>query len=302
MKFNIWLPVLSFCFLSGSTFAQAQVNSTIEVEAQGTITFSPDSFVVKLYMDYSSVNYSDRLADEGFSNEIVEMPVDMEVSEMDYATVVEAEEPPPAIEDVKSPEQLRNERERYRRVEDSLQSLKAKRLLEFMAKLKTMGVGFSKNDSEQSRYSYRSNSWVQNFSPAQYGKIDSLSRLYGHPLHLEMVDIKMKDHSVLKERSYRQAIENSKKEADILAKAMGRKLGKMTTVKTEAMDVMDLVPLMLRKEIQREIRKSDRFMQPALYQLSQEFGREMFEKERYDDKKIVYWTWTEKIHVTYQLN
>jgi hypothetical protein len=287
--------------LTGSTFAQAQVNSTIEVEAQGTITFSPDSFVVKLYMDYSSVNYSDRLPEEGFPNEIVEMPVDMEVSEMEYATVVESDEPPP-VEEVKSPEQLRNERERYRRVEDSLQALREIRLLEFKAKLITMGVQFPKRDSERSGYSYRSNSWVQNLSPAQYGKIDSLSRIYGHPLHLEMVDIKMKDHSVLKERAYRQAIENSKKEADILAKAMGRKVGKMSTVKTEAIDLMDLVPLMLRKEIQREVRKSDRFMQPALYQLSQELGSELFEKDRYDDKKIVYWTWTEKIHVTYQLN
>lgn len=301
MKFNIWFPVLSFCFLLGSTFAQAQVNSTIEVEAQGTITFSPDSFVVKLYMDYSSVNYSDRLVEEKYSEEVVE-PVEVEMSEMDYATVVEAEDSPPTIEEEKSPEQLRNERERFKRVEDSLQALRELRLLEFKAKLLTMGVQFPTRDSERSGYSYRSNTWVQNFTSAQYGKIDSLSRLYGHPLHLEMVDIKMKDHSVLKERSYRQAIENSKKEADILAKAMGRKLGKLTTVKTEAMDVMDLVPLMLRKEIQREIRKSDRFIQPALYQLSQEFGREMFEKDRYDDKKIVYWTWTEKIHVTYQLN
>ena len=155
---------------------------------------------------------------------------------------------------------------------------------------------------EEGYHYYRSNTWMQILSPTQYKMIDSLSKMYGRPLNLEMVDIKMKDHAVLKERAYRQAIENSKLEAESLSKAMGRKVGKILSVKTEAIDMMDIVPLMLRKEIQREVRKSDRFLQPALYQLSQELGNNFFEKDRSDEKNIIFWTWSEKIKVTYILN
>lgn len=295
------LSLVGLCLFVGNSFALAQTVTTIEVESQGTITFSPDSFVVKLFLDYSSINISDHLIEENYSNEIVDAPVEIDMAEMDYAPTVEVEEPP-VIEEEKSPEQIRIEREKYRRIEDSLQLLREKRLLEFMAKLKSLGVRFPMSDRKQQGYSFRSNSWVQNFTSTQYREIDSLSRQYGRPLSMEMIDIKMKNHDLLKEGAYRQAIENSKKEAAILAKAMGRKVGKMATVKTEAIDVMDLLPMMLRKEIQREVRKSDRFMQPTLYQLSQELGTELFEKDRYDNKQIIFWTWTEKIHVTYLLN
>ncbi len=296
-----WLSLIGLSLLLGNSLAQAQTITTIEVESQGTITFSPDSFVVKIFLDYSSINISDRLSEERFSEEIVDVPVETYMSEMDFNTVVE-DASPPVIEEEKSPEQSRLERERYRRMEDSLQSIKEKRLLEFMTKIKSLGVLFPKTDSEQSGYRFRSNSWVQNFTSTQYREIDSLSRQYGRPLSMEMIDIKMKNHDILKEGAYRQAIENSKKEAEILAKAMGRKVGKMANVKTEAIDVMDLLPMMLRKEIQREVRKSDRFMQPTLYQLNQELGTDLFDKDRYDNKQTIFWTWTEKIHVTYLLN
>ena len=296
------LPMVGLCLMIGDSFAQAPAVTTIEVESQGTITFSPDSFVVKLRMDLSSVNTVNREV-ETFSADEVLMSVEVSESVEEYSPTIEAEPPPTmAKEDAKSPVQLQKEIERNRFIEDSLQKERNKRSLEFEAKLFSMGVSMPKPNSEQEGYRYRSNTWVQSLTPAQYGMIDSLSRIYGHPLSLEMVDVKMKDNSVLKERAYRQAMENSKKEAEILAKAMGRKVGKMASVKTEAIDMMDIVPLMLRKEIQREIRRSDRYMQPALYQLSQELGTEIFEKDHYDDRRTIFWTWTEKIKVTYQLN
>lgn len=297
-----WVPLVGLCLLVGNSFAQTPAVTTIEVESQGTITFSPDSFVVKLHLDRSSVNSDDRVI-ETVAEDVV-IPVEVYESEGDYAPTIEVEPPPTMAmqEESRSPMQMQKEIERIRFIQDSLQKLRDKRTLEFEARIISMGVRIPKSDPSQEGYRYRSNTWVQNFTPAQYGMIDSVSRIYGHPLSLEMVDIKMKDHSVLKERAYRQAIESSKKEAEVLAKAMGRKVGKMITVKTESIDVMDLVPLMLRKEIQREIRKSDRFMQPALYQLSQELGTELFEKDRYNDRRTIYWTWTEKVKATYQLN
>ena len=302
MNFRKLTPVFGFCLLIGNAIAQVQP-TTIEVESQGTITFSPDSFVVKLRFDRSSVNTVNREV-ETFSADEVLMPVEITESMEDVAQDTDVE-PPPTMEmmDVKSPEQMRKERERYRLIEDSLQKERTKRALEFEAKLFSMGVPIPKiNPMEEGYHYYRSNTWLQILSPAQYKMIDSLSKMYGRPLNLEMVDIKMKDHAVLKERAYRQAIENSKLEAESLAKAMGRKVGKMTNVKTEAIDLMDIFPLMLRKEIQREVRKSDRFLQPALYQLSQELGNNFFEKDRSDEKNIVFWSWSEKIKVTYILN
>lgn len=301
MIFRMLTPLIGFCLLMGNAIAQVQP-STIEVESQGTITFSPDSFVVKLRFDRSSVNVVNREI-ETFSAEEVQMPVEVMESVEDVAQDADVE-PPPTMEmmDVKSPEQMRKERERYRQIEDSIQKIRTLRALEFEAKLFSMGVPIPKINRREEGYRYQSNTWLQTLTSAQYKMIDSLSRVYGRPLSLEMVDIKMKDHAVLKERAYRQAIENSKLEAESLAKAMGRKVGKMTNVKTEAIDLMDVVPLMLRKEIQREVRKSDRFLQPALYQLSQELGNNFFEKDRSDDKNIIFWTWSEKIKVTYIVN
>ena len=285
----------------GNAIAQVQP-TTIEIESQGTITFSPDSFVVKLSLERSSVNTVNREV-EMFSAEEVLMPDEVSESSEEFAPAADVEPPPTmAMEEVKSPEQMRKERERYRLIEDSIQQVRTKRAEEFEAKLFSMGVRIPKTNPMEEGYRYRSNTWVQIFSPAQYKMIDSLSKMYGRPLNLEMVDIKMKDHTVLKERAYRQAIENSKMEAESLAKAMGRKVGKMTSVKTEAIDLMDIVPLMLRKEIQREVRKSDRFLQPALYQLSQELGNNFFEKDRSDEKNIIFWSWSEKIKVTYVVN
>ena len=301
MIFRMLTPVIGFYLLMGNAIAQVQP-TTIEVESQGTITFSPDSFVVKLRFDRSSVNVVNREV-ETFSAEEVLMPVEVMESVEEFSPAADVEPPPTLeMEEVKSPEQMRKERERYRLIEDSIQKIRTLRALEFEAKLLSMGVRIPKANPMEEGYHYSSNTWVQVLTSVQYAKIDSLSKMYGRPLNLEMVDIKMKDHTVLKERAYRQAIENSKFEAESLAKAMGRKVGKMTNVKTEAIDLMDIVPLMLRKEIQREIRKSDRFLQPALYQLSQELGNNFFEKDRYDEKNITFWTWSEKIKVTYLLN
>lgn len=288
----------------GNEIAQAQP-TTIEVESKGTITFSPDSFVVKLSLDRGAVNLTNYVPKEIVADAVMEMPVEIDVAESDYSTLAQDDAPPQMeVEDVKSPEQMRKERERFRIIEDSLQGIKAKRMGEFESKLIALGVQIPKKEdtSDYSRYGSRMLSWTQCFTSQKYRMIDSLSKIYGRPLNLEMIDIKMKDHTVLKERAYRQAIENSKLEAESLSKAMGRKVGKMTSVKTEAIDLMDIVPLMLRKEIQREVRKSDRFLQPALYQLSQELGNNFFEKDLSDEKNIIFWTWSEKIKVTYILN
>jgi hypothetical protein len=301
MIFRMLIPVIGFYLLMGNAFAQVQP-TTIEVESQGTITFSPDSFVVKLRFDRSSVNAVNGEI-ETFSTEGVQMPVEVMESVEEFSPAADVEPPPSiAMEEVKTPEQMRKERERYRLIEDSIQKIRTLRALEFEAKLLSMGVRIPKINKREEGYRYQSNTWIQTLISTQYKMVDSLSRVYGRPLSLEMVDIKMKDHTVLKERAYRQAIENSKLEAESLAKAMGRKVGKMTNVKTEAIDLMDIVPLMLRKEIQREVRKSDRFLQPALYQLSQELGSNFFEKDRSDEKNIIFWSWSEKIKVTYIVN
>ena len=305
MIFRTLIPVIGFCLFMGNAIAQNQSVTTIEVEANGIITFSPDSFVVNLRLDRGAVNLTNYVQKEIVADAVMEMHADMDVVESDYSTLAQDDAPPHMeIEDVKSPERMRNERERFRIVEDSLQGIKAKRMAEFESKLIALGVQIPKKEdaSDYSRYGSRMLSWTQCFTSQKYRMIDSLSKIYGRPLNLEMIDIKMKDHTVLKERAYRQAIENSNIEAESLAKAMGRKVGKMTSVKTEAIDLMDIVPLMLRKEIQREVRKSDRFLQPALYQLSQELGNNFFEKDRTNDKNTIFWSWSEKIKVTYLLN
>lgn len=304
MIFRKLTPVIGFCLLMGNAIAQVQP-TTIEVESKGTITFSPDSFVVKLSLDRGAVNLTNYVPKETVSDAVMEMPIEMDVAESDYSTLAQDDAPPQMeVEDVKSPEQMRKERERFRIIEDSLQGIKAKRMGEFEAKLNALGVQIPKQDaaSDYSRYGSRMLNWTQCFTSQKYRMLDSLSKMYGRPLNLEMIDIKMKDHTILKERAYRQAIENSNIEAESLAKAMGRKVGKMISVKTEAIDLMDIVPLMLRKEIQREVRKSDRFLQPALYQLSQELGNNFFEKDRSDEKNIIFWSWSEKIKVTYIVN
>jgi hypothetical protein len=304
MIFSRLIAVFVFCLTMGNSIGQAQP-TTIEVESKGTITFSPDSFVVKLSLDRGAVNLTNYVPKEIVADVVMEMPVEMDVAESDYSTLAQDDAPPKMeVEDVKSPEQMRKERERFRIIEDSLQGIKANRMDEFESKLIALGVQIPKKEdaSDYSRYGSRMLSWTQCFTSQKYRMIDSLSKIYGRPLNLEMIDVKMKDHIVLKERAYRQAIENSNIEAESLAKAMGRKVGKMTSVKTEAIDLMDIVPLMLRKEIQREVRKSDRFLQPALYQLSQELGNNFFEKDRSDEKNIIFWTWSEKIKVTYILN
>ena len=305
MIFRKLTPVIGFCLFMGNAIAQNQSVTTIEVESQGTITFSPDSFVVNLRLDRGAVNLTNYVPKEKVSDAVMEMPIEMDVAESDYSTLAQDDAPPQMeVEDVKSPEQMRKERERFRIIEDSLLGIKAKRMIEFEAKLSSLGVQIPKQEvvSDYSHYGSRMLNWTQCFTAKKYGMIDSLSKMYGRPLNLEMIDIKMKDHTILKERAYRQAIENSNIEAESLAKAMGRKVGKMTSVKTEAIDLMDIVPLMLRKEIQREVRKSDRFLQPALYQLSQELGNNFFEKDRSDEKNIIFWSWSEKIKVTYLVN
>lgn len=258
MIFKTLIPVIGFCLLMGNATAQNQSVTTIEVEANGIITFSPDSFVVNLRLDRGAVNLTNYVQKEIVADAVMEMPVEIDVAESDYSTLAQDDVPPQMeIEDVKSPERMQKERERFRIIEDSLQEIKSKRMGEFESKLIALGVQIPKKEdaSDYSRYGSRMLSWTQCFTAKKYGMIDSLSKMYGRPLNLEMIDIKMKDHTVLKERAYRQAIENSNIEAESLAKAMGRKVGKMTSVKTEAIDLMDIVPLMLRKEIQREVRK-----------------------------------------------
>lgn len=308
---------LAGLLLASLSYAQTSVNTggsqTIEVESKGTITFGPDSFLVKVRWSPMQVNTEDRI-EQPESMVVTQEAMDydrpveavMDISDYGSVTVEAAPPPPPSREEMAAQrERMRIERDKQRRIEDSLNQIRRVRSIEFQKKMAKYGVRNPMKEQPMEPSEYSDFRWVQTVSAKDYQLIDSLSRVYGRPLRMEMLDIRMKDNQRLKEQAYRKAMENNKKEAEALAKAMDRKLGRVTQVKTETMGLEDLVPMMLRKELRREFRRSESFMQPALYQISQELGP-MFSEEEDDGygtkSKPIVWTWTESVKVSYQLN
>lgn len=301
-----------FGLLSTGLAQTSGSSSIIEIEAKGTITFSPDSFVVLYRFDRSNISLENNV-------KITEQPSDIAVLEVeqvevDYATdvdvAVEAPPPPPTVEEMAELRKRREEESRRSRImRDSILQLKQKRADEFLLKLKKLGVkipAIQKENVVEEDYSYlsyneyRENEWLLVVGLDQYKKIDSLSYLYGKPLRSDLLDIKMKNHDELKRRAYQKAIEIGKDEAQILASAMKMKLGKVVEVKTESIGIEELLPIVMRKELNREFRKREN-LQPELYQLMHEFQLEQpSERQQGYVTKVIEWTWTEKVHIRFQ--
>lgn len=290
----------------------AGTSSIIEIEAKGTITFSPDSFVVLYRFDRSNISLENNV-------KITEQPVDVaawevEHVEVDYATdvdvAVEAPPPPPTVEEMAEMRKRREEESRRSRImRDSILQLKQKRADEFIVKLKKLGVKITadpiEQEVEESNYyrsynEYRENEWLLVVGLDQYKKIDSLSYLYGKPLRSELLDIRMKNHDEVKKRAYQKALEVGKDEAQILASAMKMKLGKIVEVKTESMGIEEFLPIVMKKELNREFRKREN-LQPELYQMMQEMKIEPTNDFRSgSSSRIIEWTWSEKVHIRFQ--
>jgi uncharacterized protein YggE len=110
----------------------------------------------------------------------------------------------------------------------------------------------------------------------------------------------MKNHDAIKKRAYQKAIENGKREAEILTSAMNLKLGKIVEISTESIGLEEILPIVLKKELSREFRKRES-LQPELYQLMHEFQIETSsERKQGFNTKMIEWTWTEKVHIRYQ--
>lgn len=289
-------------------------SSIIEIEAKGTITFSPDSFVVHYRLDRSNISLENNVKS-------VEQPVDVAVQEVeyvdaDYATEISVEapppppSPPPTVEDMAEMRKRREEESRRSRImRDSILQLKQMRAQEFITKLKKLGVKIpaeqqERDLAESNSYGYyneyREDDWLLVVGLDQYKKIDSLSNLYGKPLRSDLLDIRMKNHDEIKRRAYQKAMEVGKDEAQILASAMKLKLGKVVEVKSESIGIEELLPIVMRKELTREFRKREN-LQPELYQLMQEFQLEQpNERQQGNVTKVIQWTWTEKVHIRFQ--
>jgi hypothetical protein len=309
-----WITGTFIVGLLSTGWAQMSGSSSIiEIEAKGTITFSPDSFVVLYRFDRSNISLENNVKS-------VEQPVDVAVQEVeyvdvDYATDVSVEpppppSPPPTVEEMAEMRKRREEESRRSRImRDSILQLKQKRAQEFIIKLKKLGVKIPADQQEReleesNSYGYyneyREDDWLLVVGLDQYKKIDSLSNLYGKPLRSDLLDIRMKNHDELKRRAYQKAIEVGKDEAQILASAMKMKLGKVVEAKTESIGIEELLPIVMRKELTREFRKREN-LQPELYQLMQEFQLEQpNERQQGYVTKVIEWTWTEKVHIRFQ--
>ena len=309
-----WITGTFIVGLLSTGWAQMSGSSSIiEIEAKGTITFSPDSFVVLYRFDRSNISLENNVKS-------VEQPVDVAVQEVeyvdvDYATDVSVEpppppSPPPTVEEMAEMRKRREEESRRSRImRDSILQLKQKRAQEFIIKLKKLGVKIPADQQEReleesNSYGYyneyREDDWLLVVGLDQYKKIDSLSNLYGKPLRSDLLDIRMKNHDELKRRAYQKAIEVGKDEAQILASAMKMKLGKVVEVKSESIGIEELLPIVMRKELNREFRKREN-LQPELYQLMQEFQLEQpSERQQGYVTKVIEWTWTEKVHIRFQ--
>lgn len=310
-----WITGAFIVGLLSTGWAQtAGSSSIIEIEAKGTITFSPDSFVVHYRLDRSNISLENNVKS-------VEQPVDVAVQEVeyvdaDYATEISVEapppppSPPPTVEDMAEMRKRREEESRRSRImRDSILQLKQMRAQEFITKLKKLGVKIpaeqqERDLAESNSYGYyneyREDDWLLVVGLDQYKKIDSLSNLYGKPLRSDLLDIRMKNHDEIKRRAYQKAMEVGKDEAQILASAMKLKLGKVVEVKSESIGIEELLPIVMRKELTREFRKREN-LQPELYQLMQEFQLEQpNERQQGNVTKVIQWTWTEKVHIRFQ--
>lgn len=314
-----WITGAFLIGVLSNTWAQTTgATSFIEIEAKGTVTFSPDSFVVLYRFDKASINFEDRV-----KRRETERPIevrDVEYHDVDYAhtDIVEAapylEEPiaPPPPPTTAEMAELRKRREeesrRSRIMRDSMLQIKQKRADEFLAKLKKLGVktptSRSESVEEYNAYDnyneYRQDEWLLVVGTEQYKNIDSLSYVYGQVLRSDLLDIRMKNHDDLKKRAYQAAIANGKNEAEILASAMKVKLGKLVEVKTESMGIEEFLPIVLKKELSREFRKRDN-LQPELYQMMHELQMESPNNPKPGfNTKVISWTWTEKVNIRYQ--
>lgn len=304
-----WIAGAFFIGLFSNGWSQtAGSSSIIEIEAKGTVTFSPDSFVVLYRFDRSNINLKNK--------EIVsEAPV--EVQEVEYRDVdiasdmvVEAPPPPPTEEEMVDLRKRREEESRRSRLlRDSILAIKALRLVELSNKLTKLGLEIPKETPEKVKEigyqeynynEYRRDEFIKVVSLEQYRKVDSLSQLYGGVLRPELLDIRMKNHDAIKKRAYQKAIDNGKKEAEILTSAMNLKLGKIVEVSTESIGLEEILPIVLKKELSREFRKRES-LQPELYQLMHEFNIEAQSEHKQGlNSKTIEWTWTEKVHIRFQ--
>lgn len=307
-KLNLtWGLLIVFSQLA---FSQVNSGSVIEVEAKGRITFAPDSFVVLYKLNRASVNLEDEVKQGNASSEIhVNGEIDGEtvydIAEMPVVDVaMEEVQSPPTPEEKETQLKLRQERQRRDRIiQDSLNVIRSKRYDDFTKRLERIGIQKPKDDSPEvvSYYDeYSSEKWVQVVSLNQYRMADSLSRIFGNPLRGELIDIRMKSHDAIKKKAYAKAMENGRKEGEILAAAMNLKLGKVIGVTTESLGIEEILPVMLRKELGRELRRGDN-LKPELYQFMQEFDMNQFVDSKYG-KDVIEWSWTEKVMIRFQAN
>lgn len=308
-KLNLtWGLLIIFSQLA---FSQVNSGSVIEVEAKGRITFAPDSFVVLYKLNRASVNLEDEVKQDNASSEIhVSEEIDGEtvydIAEMPVVDIAMEEVPssPPTSEEKETQLKLKQERQRRDRIiQDSLNAIRSKRYDEFTQQLARLGIQKPKENRPEvvSYYDeYSSEKWVQVVSLNQYRMADSLSRIFGNPLRGELIDIRMKSNDAIKKKAYAKAMENGRKEGEILASAMNMKLGKVIGVTTESLGIEEILPVMLRKELGRELRRGDN-LKPELYQFMQEFDMNQFVDSKYG-KDVIEWSWTEKVMIRFQAN
>lgn len=302
------LVCLAFLTLALPVVAQ----SVVEVEARGTITFLPDSFVVLIRINEDQISLENRPVvretdASGSGEEVIHEVVAIEEDFAAVDVVEEAVEVPPAVEE--SPEQRRarmqRERELYRAREDSIRRLRNVRMNEFRVKLAQLNIKPLYEELEEMRdpYGYnrgRNNSqWPAVLSPAQMAKVDSLSQVYGRPLSFEILSIRMKNHDEIKRRAYKAAMESGRSEATVLASAMSKKLGKLLEVQTQSMGIEELLPVVMRKELSREIRRNDG-LRPELYQLMQEFNWPVEMPKGTVERELLQYSWTESVKMRFE--
>ncbi len=294
--------------------SQTASGSVIEVEAKGRVTFAPDSFVVKYRLNRSSVNLEDRIEKPTSVSSNPTIQEEYMLQETDYAIDeaavavesidIEETRPPQTREEIEAERKLRQERQRKERIiQDSLNVIRSKRHDEFIKRLARIGIQNPENNKPEvvSYYDeYSSENWLQVVSVNQYRMADSLSRIFGNPLRGELIDIRMKSNDAIKKKAYAKAMENGRKEGEILASAMNMKLGKVIGVTTESLGLEEMLPIMLRKELSRELRRSDN-LKPEMYQFMQEFDMNQFVDSKYG-KEVIEWSWTEKVMIRFQAN
>lgn len=302
------LVCLAFLTLVLPVFAQ----SVVEVEARGTITFNPDSFVVLIRINEDQISLENRPvvkatdAPRSPEEEIHEVIA----VEEDFGAVDVVAEPVevPSIREESTEERrarLQKERERYRAREDSLRSLRRLRLNEFSVKLAQLNIKplFVELEELRDPYGYNRGSnrteWPAVLSPAQMAKVDSLSQVYGRPLSFEILSIRMKNHDEIKRKAYKAAMESGRSEATVLASAMNKKLGKLLEVQTQSMGIEELLPVVMRKELSREIRRNDG-LRPELYQLMQEFNWPAEMPKGRVEREVLQYSWTESVKMRFE--